>query len=268
MTTINTTDDLLSLLRENQEFREAVRQAILSEELLALPATFNAFVSEMREFVSEMRSYTKATDKRLENLEEGQQRLEQGQQDIKSEMRSYTKTTDKRLGNLEEGQQRLEQGQQELKVSVDSLRGNALEAKLSTKLIPLVSREFDIRRVYPIWTPGIIAVQGSTEEFQDRMEQATEDGTISDADETRLRVTDLILRSQRKADRSTLWFAVEASGVVNDDDIDRAHRSANAVRKIYGQDAIPLVYGYRIHEEQMKLAGELEVLVFLDPDRD
>ncbi len=229
MTTINTTDDLLSLLRENQEFREAVRQAILSEELLALPATFNAFVSEMREFVSEMRSYTKSTDKRMENLE---------------------------------------QGQQDLKVSVDSLRGNALEAKLSTKLIPLVSREFDVRRVYPIWTPGIIAVQGSAEEFQDRMEQAAEDGTISDADETRLRVTDLILRSQRKADRSTLWFAVEASGVVNDDDIGRAHRSANAVRKIYGQDAIPLVYGYRIHEEQMKLAGELEVLVFLDPDRD
>ena len=31
MTTINTTDDLLSLLRDNQEFREAVRQAILSE---------------------------------------------------------------------------------------------------------------------------------------------------------------------------------------------------------------------------------------------
>ncbi len=48
MTTINTTDDLLSLLQENQEFREAVRKAILTEELLALPAVFNAFASETR----------------------------------------------------------------------------------------------------------------------------------------------------------------------------------------------------------------------------
>ncbi len=66
MTTINTTDDLLSLLRDNQEFREAVRQAILSEELLALPAVFNAFASEIRNEVKE--------------LKDGQQRLEQGQQ--------------------------------------------------------------------------------------------------------------------------------------------------------------------------------------------
>ena len=64
MTTINTTDDLLSLLRENQEFREPVRQAILTEELLTLPATFNAFVSEIRGEVKE--------------LKDGQQRLEQG----------------------------------------------------------------------------------------------------------------------------------------------------------------------------------------------
>ena len=34
MTTINTADDLLSLLRENQEFREAVRKAILTENCL------------------------------------------------------------------------------------------------------------------------------------------------------------------------------------------------------------------------------------------
>ena len=48
MPSINTADDLLTLLRENEEFREAVRQAILTEELLTLPAVFNAFVSEVR----------------------------------------------------------------------------------------------------------------------------------------------------------------------------------------------------------------------------
>ena len=54
MTTINTTEDLLSLLHENQEFREAVRQAILTEELLALPAVFTAVASEIRADIREL----------------------------------------------------------------------------------------------------------------------------------------------------------------------------------------------------------------------
>ena len=55
MTTINTSDDLLSLLNENQEFRDAVRQAILTEELLALPAVFADFRSEVRADIKELR---------------------------------------------------------------------------------------------------------------------------------------------------------------------------------------------------------------------
>ena len=140
---------------------------------------------------------------------------------------------------------------------LDSLRGTALEARLDTKLVPLVGREFNVRRVYPIWTPGVISVQGNTKEFHDRVEQALEDGIIDDDEEARLRVTDLIVRSQRKTDRSTLWFTVEASGVINDDDITRSQQSANAIEKIYGQDTIPIVYGYGIHEDQKRLADEL-----------
>ena len=129
-----------------------------------------------------------------------------------------------------------------------------------------MSREFNVRRVYPIWSPGVIDVSGNTKEFHVRVEQALEDGIIDDDDETRLRVTDLIVRSQRKTDRSTLWFTVEASGVINSDDVTRSKQSANAVRKIYGQDAIPIVYGYGIQEDQMRLAEELGVEVYRDPE--
>ena len=48
MTTISTSDDLLTLLQENKEFHEAVRKAILTEELMSLPAVFSAFASEVR----------------------------------------------------------------------------------------------------------------------------------------------------------------------------------------------------------------------------
>ena len=215
MTTINTTEDFLTLIRENQEFREAARQAILTEELLALPAVFSTFALEMR------------TDFR-----------------------------------------RLESGQKRLSDRVDSIRGTSLEQRLSTKLVPLVGREFNVRRVYPIWSPGVIDVSGNTREFLDRVEQALEDGIVDDDEEARLRVTDLVMRSQRKTDRSTLWFAVEASGVINDDDITRSKQSADAIRKIYGEDAVPIVYGYGIHDDQVRLADELDVHVYLDPGTD
>ena len=151
---------------------------------------------------------------------------------------------------------------------LDSLKGAALESRLSRTLPPLVGREFNVRRVYPIWSPRIMWPLGNAKDFFDRIEQALEEGVIDDDDHVWLRVTDLIMRSQRKTDRSTLWFTVEASGVINSDDVTRSKQSANAVRKIYGQDAIPIVYGYGIHEDQVRLADELGVQVYLDPDNE
>ena len=141
-----------------------------------------------------------------------------------------------------------------------------LTARLSKELIPYVSCKFGVRRVYPIWPPGTLAMNQRTQAFEDMLEQAAEEGTLSDDDETRLRVTDIILRSQRKADSSTIWFAVEGSGVINYEDITRAKRSAAAIAKMYDQDAVPLVYGYQIYDEQRELADQLEVSVFLDPE--
>ena len=46
MVVINTTDDLLRLLDENEQFRTAVRNKILTEELIKLPAEFEKFQND------------------------------------------------------------------------------------------------------------------------------------------------------------------------------------------------------------------------------
>ena len=48
MTTINSQDDFLEALRNNPQWRDAVRAQILGEELLQLPVKFDAFVEEHR----------------------------------------------------------------------------------------------------------------------------------------------------------------------------------------------------------------------------
>ena len=72
MTTISTSDDLLELLRNNHKFREAVKQALFTEELLALPSVFNAFAAEVRSDIKQLKDGQ-------ERLENGYKRLEDGQ---------------------------------------------------------------------------------------------------------------------------------------------------------------------------------------------
>lgn len=62
MVTINTPDDLLRALRENPEWKEAVRREILSEELMNLPARFDRFVEEQRQFNEEQRQFNARVD--------------------------------------------------------------------------------------------------------------------------------------------------------------------------------------------------------------
>lgn len=50
MTTINSLDDFLKALDDNPTWREAVRARILGEDVLQLPAKFDAFVEEQRAF--------------------------------------------------------------------------------------------------------------------------------------------------------------------------------------------------------------------------
>ena len=57
MTRIDTVEDLVRVLDDHPEWREAVRARLLSRELLELPSRFSAFVEEMRTFVSETRAW-------------------------------------------------------------------------------------------------------------------------------------------------------------------------------------------------------------------
>ena len=228
MVSINTSDDLIRAIRENPEFRATVRRELLTEELLEVPARLQALAAT------------------VEGLATTVGELQETVRDLQTTVRGLAVTVE-HLGN-----------------TTAELRGDVLESKLTNKIPPLIAREFDVRRVYLVWSDGFLPTNTRVEEFEKTLEEATDEGKITDDDETRLSVTDLIVRSQRKSDRSTLWFTVEASGSIRDDDITRAKNSADVLKKIYEQDAIPLVFGYQVSGRSRELANELQVSVFLD----
>ncbi len=184
----------------------------------------------------------------------------------------YAEGTDKRLDRVDSRLDSMERGQRRLENQVNALRGDALETKMPTKLCDMMSASLDIRRLQIVWmarhqTPPM----SRSEQFAQTLESATDSGTISDIQEGRLTRTDLIVRSLRESDGSRLWVTAEASGVIDQDDIERARQSALALNKIYGEDAIPAVYGYRISDRQREQAaaapGLQEVHIFLEPDQ-
>ena len=220
MTTINSIDDLLRLLDENEEFLTAVRHKILTEELMKLPVRFDEF--------------KEGTNETLERIED----------------------------NLGTDSRRL-----------DSLRGYALEDVMASRLRQRLGRLFDLKRVRVIWQARhLVQPLRRSENFHDSLDTALDDGRISDSEYTRIEDTDMVVIALRNSDDSWVYIPVEASGAINDDDIDRARESAGILSNMYNEDAIPTVYGYTIEAPQIDLAranpeeGNAEVHILLEDD--
>ncbi len=83
MTTINTSEDLLRLLREDAHFYEQARRLILTDELITLPERFAAFAARIDDFVvnqerfnDEQRQFNQRVDGFITQQEEFNQRAE------------------------------------------------------------------------------------------------------------------------------------------------------------------------------------------------
>ena len=255
MATISNIQDISRALRENPEWREEIRRTLLSAELLELPETHAALTARvdaltigLDALTTEVRELTAKVDA------------------LTTEVRAFVEATNRRLDSLEEGQRRLEKRMDGMQYRLDQLWGDRLEAKLPNRLSTPVRREFNVSRLRSVWAGNRVITGDRNPKFIDDVDAAADAGKITENEESRLTDTDLIMRARRTSDGATIWFAVEASGVINTDDIDRARQSADAITKVYEQDAIPLVYGYRISDHQRRQAREHDVHVFIDPD--
>ena len=117
MTVIHTTDDLIHLLNENDEFRQAVRRHVLSDELLQLPERFAKFETrvesfideqqqfndEQRQFNDEQRRINKRVDRRLDNIDKTLEELRQFNEDqrqFNKDQRQFNKRMETAIGEL------------------------------------------------------------------------------------------------------------------------------------------------------------------------
>lgn len=149
---------------------------------------------------------------------------------------------------------RIEKDVDKLKDDVGWLRGKAHETDFSRTATSLLNREFGFRRTRVVH--GNVAVPRYAEEFADSIAEAAEDGTITDEQLRRIFATDVIVQCRHPQSSELVWVAAEVSGRVDEDDISRAVQSAQILRAVFRQEALPIVVGERIDSQDAARAQQ------------
>lgn len=277
MPSINSTEDLLNLLESNAEFRNAVRRWVLGDELLSMPALMRRMDERLASVEStqqQMAALLKQVVARLDTLEARQDQHETRLAAIEATQRQMAallkqvidkqNQADQRMDKMDGRMDNIETTLRDVKRHSDSMWGEWVERKAADKLVPFVGHTYRANRVYPFWGEHGAATDFRRDAFEDAISDAEDNGSIHPDEALRLRETDLVIRARRKSDGAILWFVVEASGTLDDDDIERVERSAVALRKVYPHDEVaPMIFGYRIANRYKQAADDGNIQVVL-----
>ena len=240
MTTINSQEDFLRALEENPQWKAAVRALILGEELLQLPALFNAFVIQMTAFVDQMTAFVaeqrqinaeqKQFNERMETFVEEQRQVNAEQRQVNAEQRQVN--TEQRQVNAEQRQvnEVLIRRLGRIEGDIGKLRGPFAE-NAAERNAAAIAAELGLEYVRAVPQQELVGMSRRT---------------ASDIPINQLRsfwTADLIMEANDGS--STQYIAVEASYTADKRDTDRAQRNAQFLTEFTGQTARAVIVSVR-----------------------
>ncbi len=246
MTTVNDFIDILRIIREQPEWGDALRSALLSKELLEMPQTLAEFA--------------KAANKRFDRLEEGQVRLESDASELKTgQARLEGDVSELKTGQArqEDRQERFDRTLSRLEGEVGNLRGDAYELKVGNNILSLIGQHTDIIPIRVL--KGSRAPNDMT--FLNPIYEARSKGIITERERLDAFAVDMVLEGRRETEEATLFIVVEVSRTIADSDVNRASERAGIVQKATGRQALPAVVGAHADDTRRQLAQERNVAV-------
>ena len=107
-----------------------------------------------------------------------------------------------------------------------------------------------------------------SEDFNEAVWNALDDGTISEAERRRLTVTDMIVRGRIGRGTDTHAYVVaEASYTIDEEDIAKVRASADALQKVFPDVTVfACLYGVNIPDSLLAEASDNNVTVYLEEE--
>ena len=260
MTTVNDFTDILRIIREQPEWGDALRSALLSKEVLELP--------------QRLAEFSEAANKRFDRLESdvaevkaGQARLESDVAEVKAgqarlegdvaEVKAGQARLESDVAELKDGQAQLESTVSLLQGQVGNLRGSSYQLNVKTKIASIVSQRFALDEIRVL--KGSLAADDDA--FFRLLLNAVTQGVISEQERGEVLNTDIILQGQRQPDQGLLYMVLEVSITVAGDDITRADERADILRRATGEAVFPAVVCAYIDAPRQRLAEERNVTI-------
>lgn len=267
--------DLVRLLREHPEWREELRNLLLTEDLLALPRVMRDLASEVRALAEaqrrteervnalaeEVRALAEAqrrTEERVDALAEAQRRTEERVDALAEAQRKTEERVDalvEEVRALAEAQRRmaehvstLAEAHERLERVVGAMRGDLVEMRYREHGPSYFGRF--IRRA------KVIRVH----EIEEKIEASLDPREYED-----LSRLDLLIRGRLREipGEPEVWLAIEVSATVDEHDVERAARRARLLKKA-GFKAIPVAAGEKATAAAESLAQVERVVLVRD----
>jgi chromosome segregation ATPase len=275
----NVTDlgELLALLRQHPEWREAVRREVLTEELLALPTivgrlaeTQEQLASQVRQQASQMEQLTIRMDQlttRMDQLTARMDQLATRMDQLTARMDQLATRMDQLTARMEQLAARMEQLAAEVRLLTADVRqlGSIVE-RLDGRVGNLeewrYERRFNARaRLTEIVREPVEVNLADLEAVLDARDQ----DRVTDKEWKQLLALDILFKGRLGPGRDAPehLVALEVSRAVDSRDVQRAYDRAAILARI-GLAAIPVVGGRRLTDEAAALAERLAVRRLID----
>ena len=294
-TDINNIADLLRILKEQPEWVQALRGALLSEELLNLPERLAEFVqatdrnfqlvhqrldrletdvAELKTDMGELKTAQTETNRRLGNLETSVGNLETSVGNLETSVGNLETSVgnlETRMGNLETSVGGLEtsvgnleagfsshtQQLNQLRGQFSNFEGREYERGVRTRALNRARSQMGMVSPYmALNQDGIVAP-----EFNRAISLALNNGAISEDESNDLHEVDLIISSSP----DNRHLAIEVSISAGASDIERAKRRAEILSAVTGGVATPVVITSNLEPEQQRQADAAAVTIFVVP---
>ena len=230
---------IVAELRANPEAQEMLLRVLLTNEFLGMPARLDRIEKDVAELKVDVAALKADMAKVKTDIAE-----------LKTDM-AEVKTD---VAEVKTDVAEIKTDVAEIKTDVGALKGRDLEYSLHRRIGVLTSQKFRLRRPEIVQAP----VQIPMSDFHNEVEDAVDDGRITEKQRTRIHNTDVVIHAQRKSDLMLVWVAIEASHTVHSNDISRARASADALRAVFGEEAVAVAAGYSINAadaERAEAAG-------------